>query len=155
MSARVVTSRYFIKFLNNAVQITLLHTPPPLPWGFGGQVENVSSVSPACRKRRLIGAMCRDHRVKRVVPCWCLDRTGTLKDPTKCLWRWEPNFFFSPPVHLCAVTYDWNIVDWDVKQPIQLNSATYPVLLSRAFAKAWGHFKNYIRPSVCPSVCLS
>ena len=36
-------------------------------------------------------------------------RTGTLKNPTKCLWRWEPdrrsNFFFSPPAHLCAVTY--------------------------------------------------
>ena len=35
--------------------------------------------------------------------------TGTLKNPTKCLWRWEPdrrsNFFFSPPAHLCAVTY--------------------------------------------------
>ena len=36
-------------------------------------------------------------------------RTGTLKNPTKCVWRWEPdrrsNFFFSPPAHLCAVTY--------------------------------------------------
>ena len=36
-------------------------------------------------------------------------RTGTLKNPTKCLWRWEPDrrsyFFFSPPAHLCAVTY--------------------------------------------------
>ena len=36
-------------------------------------------------------------------------RTGTLKNPTKCLWRWEPdrrsNFFFGPPAHLCAVTY--------------------------------------------------
>ena len=36
-------------------------------------------------------------------------RTGTLKNPTKFLWRWEPdrrsNFFFSPPAHLCAVTY--------------------------------------------------
>ena len=35
--------------------------------------------------------------------------TGTLKNPTKCLWRWEPdrrsNFFFSPPAHPCAVTY--------------------------------------------------
>ena len=35
--------------------------------------------------------------------------TGTLKNPTKCLWRWEPDrrstFFFSPPAHLCAVTY--------------------------------------------------
>ena len=36
-------------------------------------------------------------------------RTGTLKNPTKCLWRWEPdrrsNFFFNPPAHLCSVTY--------------------------------------------------
>ena len=36
-------------------------------------------------------------------------RTGTLMNPTKCLWRWEPdrrsNFFFNPPAHLCAVTY--------------------------------------------------
>ena len=36
-------------------------------------------------------------------------RTGTLKNSAKCLWRWEPdrssNFFFSPPAHLCAVTY--------------------------------------------------
>ena len=32
-----------------------------------------------------------------------------FKNPSKCLWRLEPdnrsNFFFSPPVHLCAVTY--------------------------------------------------
>ena len=33
----------------------------------------------------------------------------TLKNPTKCLWRWEPDrrsnyFFFSPPAHLFAVT---------------------------------------------------
>ena len=33
------------------------------------------------------------------------------------------NFFFTPPTHLCAVTYDWNIVDCDVKQPIHL---TFP-----------------------------
>ena len=60
------------------------------------------------RKRRLNGAVCRNHRIKRVVPCRCW--TGTLKNPTKCLWRWEPdrrsnNFLFSPPAHLCAVTY--------------------------------------------------
>ena len=30
------------------------------------------------------------------------------------------NFFFNPPVHLCAVTYNWNIVVCDVKQPISL-----------------------------------
>ena len=37
------------------------------------------------------------------------DWTGTSKNPTKYLWRWEPdrrsNFFFSPTAHLCAVTY--------------------------------------------------
>ena len=35
--------------------------------------------------------------------------TGTLKNPVKSLWRWEPdrrsNYFFSPTAHLCAVTY--------------------------------------------------
>ena len=35
--------------------------------------------------------------------------TVTLKNRTKCPWRWEPDrrssFFFSPPAHLCAVTY--------------------------------------------------
>ena len=35
--------------------------------------------------------------------------TGTLKNLTKCLWRWEPDrrssFFFRPPARLCAVTY--------------------------------------------------
>ena len=87
---------------------------------------NTSFVSPACRKRRLNGPVCRNHRKERVVPCRC--RTGTFKNPakcllrwepdrrfnfffippTKCLWRWEPdrrsNFFFIPPAHLCAVT---------------------------------------------------
>ena len=83
-----------------------LLSPRESPGGGGGQVENVSSVSPACRKRRLIGAVCRNHRIKRLVPCRCLD--GQLKIPTKCLWRWEPdrrsNYFFSPPVHRRAVT---------------------------------------------------
>ena len=41
--------------------------------------KNVSSVSPACRKRRLIGAVCRNHRIKRLVPCRCLD--GHVKEP--------------------------------------------------------------------------
>ena len=31
------------------------------------------------RKRRLIGAVCRNHRIKRVVPCRCLD--GHIKEP--------------------------------------------------------------------------
>ena len=65
----------------------------------------------------------RLHRIKRVVPCRCM--TGTLKNPAKCLWRWEPDrrysFFFKPPAHLCRHIYDWNIVHCDVQQPIQLN----------------------------------
>ena len=34
------------------------------------------------------------------------------------------NFFFSPSAHLCAITYNWNIVECDVKQPI--HSLTHP-----------------------------
>ena len=67
----------------------------------------MSSVSPACRNRRLNGAVPRNNRIKRVarVGAW----TDTLKNPTKYLWRWEPdcrsNLFFIQPIHLCAVTY--------------------------------------------------
>ena len=56
----------------------------------------------------------------RVVPWRC--RTGTLKNPAKCLRRWEPdrryNYFFSPPATLWRRIYDWNIVACDVKHPI-------------------------------------
>ena len=40
------------------------------------------------RKRRLNGAVCRNHRKKG----WSRvgARTGTLKNPTKCLWRGSP-----------------------------------------------------------------
>ena len=72
------------------------------PWGPGGWVENVSSVSPACRKRRLIGAVCRNHRIKRLVPCRCLD--GHVKEPYEMSMARRSNYFFSPPAHLCAVT---------------------------------------------------
>ena len=52
-----------------------------------------------------------------MAPCRC--RTGTLKNPTKYLWRWEPdrryNFFFSPPAHLCRHICNWNIVACGVK----------------------------------------
>ena len=37
------------------------------------------SVSPACRKRRLNGAVSRNNRLKRVAPCRCLD--GHVKEP--------------------------------------------------------------------------
>ena len=43
--------------------------------------ENVSSVSQVCRKRRLIWAVCWNHRIKRLVPCRCLD--GHVKEPYK------------------------------------------------------------------------
>ena len=40
-----------------------------------------------------------------MAPCRCLDGY----ESTKCLWRWEldrkSSFFFSPPTHLCALTY--------------------------------------------------
>ena len=50
------------------------------PWGPGGKVENVSSVSPACRKMRLNRAGSRNHRIKRVAgPCRFLD--GHVKEP--------------------------------------------------------------------------
>ena len=59
------------------------------------------------RKRRLNGAVCRNHRIKRVVPCRWLD--GHVKEPHEMSMAWEPdrrsNFFFNPPAHLCAVTY--------------------------------------------------
>ena len=34
--------------------------------------------------------------------------SGTLRNPMKCLWHWEPDRrsnFFSPPGYICAVTY--------------------------------------------------
>ena len=49
---------------------------------------------------------CWNHRIKRLVPCRY--RTGTLKNPVKCLWRWEPDRrynFFSPPAHRCRHIY--------------------------------------------------
>ena len=42
-------------------------------------MENVSSVSPACRKRRLNWAVSRNNRIKKVVPCQWLD--GHVKEP--------------------------------------------------------------------------
>ena len=53
-------------------------------WSLTGYILwNTSSVSPACRKGRLNGAVCRNHRINRVVPCLCW--TGTLKNPARCL----------------------------------------------------------------------
>ena len=52
--------------------------------------------------------------------------TGTLKNPTIGLWRWEPDrranlLLQSACTSIYRHIYDWNIVDCDVKQsPIQL-----------------------------------
>ena len=49
--------------------------------------ENTSSVYPACRKRRLNGAVSRNNRQKDgPVGAW----TGKLKNHTKCLWSMSP-----------------------------------------------------------------
>ena len=63
---------------NRLVELVALRHIPPVRARVGGGVENVSSVSPACRKMRLIGAVCRNHRIKRFVPCRCLD--GHVKE---------------------------------------------------------------------------
>ena len=62
--------------------------------------------------------------VKRLAQCRCLN--GHVKEPggTECLWRWEPdrrsNVFFSPPAHLCAVTYIT-----EISLPLTLSNQPY------------------------------
>ena len=46
--------------------------PPPPPWGPGGLSRECAPPYPQRdRKRRLNGAVCRNHRIKRLVPCRC------------------------------------------------------------------------------------
>ena len=47
----------------------------------GVEVENTSSVSPACRERRLNGPVCRIHRIQKDGPVSVLD--GNVKEPCK------------------------------------------------------------------------
>ena len=71
--------------------------------------KNRSSVSLQCMcvvKGDWNGMVSRNNLKKSwpSVGAW----TGTLKNPTKCLWRWESDCgsnFFSPPARLYAVTY--------------------------------------------------
>ena len=50
------------------------------PWGPGGLSRECAPPYPQRdRKRRLNGAVCRNHRIKRLVPCRCLD--GHVKEP--------------------------------------------------------------------------
>ena len=94
--------------------------------------------------------MCRNHRIKRMVPCRC--RTGTLKKPAKCLWRWEPDRrsnFFSPPAHLCRHIYNWNIVRCVVGEVNWLFNVTMndiSVIYVTAHRCAGGQKKLGLRP---------
>ena len=60
----------------------------------GAEVENVSTVSQACHKRQLNEAVSRNNCMKRSARCQCLE--GPLRNPTKCLWRWEPDRTVGP-----------------------------------------------------------
>ena len=111
-------------FVLGIVTSTLKSDPP---WGRRGFKSRItSSVSPACRKRRLNGAMCRNHRnYKKVVPCWCLD--GHVKEPYEMSMALGARPYVqlllqSACTSMCRHMNDWNIVDCVVKQPSQLNS---------------------------------
>ena len=93
------------------------------PWGRRGfSREYVLRISPWCRKRRLNGAVCRNHRMKRVVKCRCLD--GHVKETYEMSLTFgaRPKVQLLPQstcTYMCCHMYDWNIVDCNVKQPIQ------------------------------------
>ena len=59
------------------------------------------------RRKRLLKWQILGITVKRLAQCRCLD--GHVKEPHEMSKMWEPDrrfyFFFSPPAHLCAVTY--------------------------------------------------
>ena len=95
---------------------------------FGTENFDLMALTFIC-KRRLIGAMCRNHRIKRLVPCQCLDRH--VKESYKMSMVLAPRPYVqllllqSAFTSMCRHMYDWNIVNCDVKQPIHLNSP-YP-----------------------------
>ena len=96
---------------------------------------------PLCRKRRLIGALCRNHRIERLVPCRCLDGHVKVLNPAKCLWRWEPDrrYFFSPPAHLCAVTC---MTEISLIVPLN-NQFTSPHCIFNNLHSKWCHFWQF------------
>ena len=63
------------------------------------------------------------RRIKRMVPCRC--RTGTLKNPVKYIWRWEPDrrSNLSPPAHLCRQIYGGKLFQQIVGIPMGTNCA--------------------------------
>ena len=77
--------------------------------------------------------------------------TGTVKNPTKCLWRWEPDRrfnFFNPPAHLCAVTYMTEI-SLNVTLNNQIHITSHPVSNSTCGtayrATAFSNIERYFR----------
>ena len=49
-------------------------------------------------------------------------RSDTLKNHTKCRWRWEPDrnlLIQATSTFMCCHIYNWNIIGFDVKQPIK------------------------------------
>ena len=70
---------------------------------------------PQCRKRRLNGAVSRP-----CVGAW----TGTLKNPTKCLWRWEPDRRYKFLLQSAATSMTEISFDCDIKQTTHLNPHT-------------------------------
>ena len=70
--------------------------------------------------------------------------TGTLKNPTKCLLRWEPAC-----TSMCRHIYDWNVVYCDVKQPIHLTSPhmLLNIVLSIRRLQCWCPLKMKMLPT--------
>ena len=107
------------------------------PWGPGGLSRECAPPYPQRdRKRRLNGAVCRNHRIKRLVPCRCWD--WHVKEPYEMSMAWEPdrrsNSFFSPPAHLCAVTYMTEI-------PLIVTLNNHSLTHSLKVEMVWSHAK--------------
>ena len=74
---------------------------------------------------------------------------GTLKNPTKCLWRWEPdrrsNFFFSPPAHL-SDDLNFHITNFPFLSSNIPSSPAYGVFISQLirYARACSSYECFI-----------
>ena len=83
--------------------------------------------------------------------------TGTLKNPTKWLWRWEPdrrfNFFFIPPAHRCAVT-GMTEISLNVMLNSQFNSPHLGITI-KMWPSVWYIKEPYERSMVWESYCRS
>ena len=108
-------------FTTESFSVYFHFTEPP--WGPGGFKSRMCPQYPQLdRKRRLNGAVCRNHRIKRVVPCRCLD--GHVKEPYEMSMAsgarpQDKLLLQSACTSMGRHIYDWNIVNCDVKQTIQ------------------------------------